>query len=201
MHCRAWIASASVHPQVAWEYCRRPSLAAPRSTFAQKIASMPALCCQSGMRHGDYGVMVNTQVCGTCNSGSIPGSRPRADFRQHNRARALTTTPRENGSSEPLSPYFILSDLRAKRDCADESQLLGRSHNPNHHPRRNPMPKLPHQATRQSNVSRCSIVVLCISLRHKQKPNQFFAHTAFPKQQCLAHARAVRRVPTAILMS
>ena len=26
--------------------------------------------------HGDYGIMVITGVCGTLNSGSIPGSRP-----------------------------------------------------------------------------------------------------------------------------
>ena len=30
--------------------------------------------------HGDYGVTVNTQVCGTCNSGSIPGSRPKVQI-------------------------------------------------------------------------------------------------------------------------
>ena len=33
---------------------------------------------QHSAQYGDYGVTVNTGVCGTLNSGSIPDSRPRS---------------------------------------------------------------------------------------------------------------------------
>ncbi len=42
------------------------------------------------------------------------------------RARKLVHSQPENGSAEPLSPYFVLSSLRAKRDCMTESHLMGR---------------------------------------------------------------------------
>jgi hypothetical protein len=41
------------------------------------------------------------------------------------RARALSCLPPENGSAEPLSPYFVLSSLRASRASVTGSHVLG----------------------------------------------------------------------------
>ncbi|MEX0918121.1 MAG: recombinase family protein [Candidatus Paceibacterota bacterium] len=42
------------------------------------------------------------------------------------RARALSCLPRQNGSTGPLSPYFVLSSLRASRGSVTLSHVLGR---------------------------------------------------------------------------
>ena len=47
-----------------------------KSFFSGQLLKKLVLSCHTYCVYGDYGVTVNTAVCGSADSGSIPDSRP-----------------------------------------------------------------------------------------------------------------------------